>query len=130
MSIEALIRAQLADDSAVSDIVGTRIRFAQAREGDDPPYLVLSKISSQTINAMNGPTTTFTGRIQVDIIAATYAAVKTLADAVRSALNGWTSAGAVSSCLLDNELDGFDDPTDASDKGVCRVIQDYIAWYN
>jgi len=59
--------------------------------------------------------------------AKTYTEAKTLADAIREALDGYsgTAAGTkIGSCLIESERDDYQNEID-----VHRVIQDYFTWH-
>lgn len=133
MGIEASFRAVLTGTTAVSDIISTRVYPWHAPTNATLPYVIYGNTGGGTVNRLAAATSTFHVTFQVDILDDSYADVKTLADAVRTALNGWTDTDgtpAVSSCLLTDENDEFDPPEDDSEQGVYRVIQEYSIWYS
>jgi len=76
---------------------------------------------------LQGPSGFAHPRFQVDAWATTYTGAKTLADAIRGALDGYrgTASGTrIGSCLIDSERDIYE-----SEIKIYRVSQDYIVWH-
>ena len=131
-SVEARIIARLRGYADVGALVGEQVYGGFARAGTPLPYIVVTRISGSPLNTLSGPDSLGDNgcRLQVDCFAGKYGDVKRIADAVRGALSGYTDSGAgITSCLLDNEIDDTDEPTDASNVVTQRVIQDYIVFY-
>lgn len=133
--VEKAIRSLIIDAS----IVGSRV-YAQFIPEKvrllGLPSIVYSRISSDHQHHMTAASGLVEVRIQLDIVSKSYTTVKGLADQVREALDGFSGAVIVggetidiSSLRLDAHRDDFDRPTDGSDKGYHRVIQDYLVWY-
>lgn len=112
MSIETTIY------TALSSLANGKVYPLVSPEKVETPYIVYSKVSSTPENTLNGGSTIDLIRIQVDVYAATYAAVKTLAESTRSALEN----GAVKA-TIQTEQDLFE-----PDLKVYRVSQDYYVW--
>ncbi len=101
MAVEEGLRAHLLADGPVSAIVGTAIHPGSMPQGQTLPVLVYQRISTQRDTDLGGPMTFVKVRLQVDCWHNSYAACKSLADAVRVALNG---VGLASPHLLGSEV--------------------------
>jgi hypothetical protein len=88
------------------------------------PAITFQRISANRWRHLAGPAGRNAVRVQIDCYAATYNGAKTLAEAVRGVLDGYTgtmgtfTVGAVS---LENDLDGYNADTD-----IYRIVQDFI----
>ena len=100
--ITTAISSLLANNSAITDLVGTKI-YPMVREQEDGlpaiTYQVISGIRSHDISGPNG---LVEGRIQINCFAATVLASLQLAAVVRAALNGLRggAAGVAIECML------------------------------
>ena len=130
MSIESGLVAHLLADSAVAAIIGEKVHPGVIPQGGTPPAIVYTRVSSIRTLDMDGPGTLVEVRLRIDCWHTSYAGVKSLADAVRSALNGvgitsprTLGAEPVQLVYLDN--DG-DQPSFDGDQRDHRVSQDWI----
>lgn len=133
MTIEDAIYTKLSSDASVSGIVSDRVYPYVASSSATLPYVVFQKVSGGPINQNTGSTGTINVRIQIDVLHDNYEDCRTLAEAVFSAMDGWRDVSAdpsVSSCLMVEERDDFDEPQAAGRQFVYRVIQDYSIWYS
>lgn len=124
--------ARLRGYGELAALVGKQVYGGFAPQGADMPYLVVFRVSGAPLNTLSGPNSRgdHETRVQVDCVAARYQDVKTIADAARGALSGWSDSGArVTSCMLDNEIDDTESPQDESNVVAQRVVQDYIVFY-
>ena len=136
MTIEYAARQRLVDDTAVAALVATRIYPQIAQQGAALPYVVYSVISADRPRHLLSASGIVTKRIQFDCFGSTYVQARLLADKLRLSLDGikHTTIGSGSythfcnGVMLDGEQDGFDEPFDADQLGVHRIIQDYIFW--
>ena len=136
--IEAAIRQELVDDSAVASLVVARVYPQIAAQGAVKPYIVYQRISSDRKRYLLSAVGIYSTRIQIAAYGTTYSQAKTLADKTRLCLDGLrrTTIGSgastlfVNSIVLDAEYDGFDEPNDGGQLGTHRVIQDFIVWAN
>lgn len=133
MSIEQGLKEHLAAATAVTDIVSTRIYPNVRPQESALPALVYTRLPGTRETQMSGPAPMVKVRIQVDCWHNSYAGVKTLADAVRTALNGVGIAspnllGTQSVQLVELESDQ-DIPEIEGDKSDYRVSQDWIITY-
>lgn len=110
------VYALLQADAAVTGIVADRIYPIAAPEGVTAPYIVYTRISSAPTADLSGATRAEGHRVQVDVYAATFADVHTLADAAQAAL---ADAGMPLGVNLD---------TQDQDTGLYRVSFDQSLW--
>ena len=130
MSIEQGLVAHLIADATVGGIIGNKVHPGAIPQNGALPAVVYNRISSVRDVDMGGPMDFVQVRLQVDCWHTSYAGVKTLADAVRAALNG---VGLASPKTLGSEpvqlvyLDNDGDlPDFEGDRRDYRVSQDWI----
>lgn len=88
MSAEAVVYALLSGAGPVTSIVGTRVYPVVLPEGVKPPAVVYGLVSAMqpaTVDATS-PTHLMRSRVQVDLVGADFALLRTLRDAVVAAL--------------------------------------------
>ena len=130
---ETRLVERLLATAGVTNIVSSRIRPIQLTQGDALPALTYSTIDITPSNGSTGLGNHAMARIQVDSLAISYSAAKTLAKAVRVALSGWQSSTASPNVgpvhwLNDNDLGGFDEP--GQDKPTYAIASDFLLQYN
>ena len=132
MSVETELVSQLTGDSTVSGLVSSRVYPLLAPQGATLPCVVYEMTAHETINSTSGAGSTRHAQVEVLCLDDSYGGTKTLADAVRDALNGWTVSDSVtvSSCLLTSESDGFVQPNDDSEQPVYLITQEYSIWFS
>ena len=121
--IEQAIRYILVNDTTVKAIT-TRCYPVTIPQSPTYPLILYTKISGDRIHHLSGPAGHAHPRFQIDSWAETYTGAKTLAGAIRNALDGYsgTAAGTViTSCLIDSERDTYE-----NEIKIHRVIQDYF----
>ena len=130
MTVEQGLVTHLLADGPVAAIVGTRVHPEAVPQGGATPAIVYSRISAIRDVDLSGPMDFVQVRLRLDCWHTSYSGVKTLADAVRVALNG---VGIASPQLLGAEpvqLVYLENDSDASffegDKKDYRVSQDWI----
>lgn len=114
MSIEASCRTLLSTAGAITAIVSTRVYNQQRLQGTALPALTFEVRQNDPVRVMSGPSGLYDAEVVVSSIAESYAAARTLADAVRGYFNGafTTSTLSIQAVRLDGEapLDsGLDD---------------------
>ena len=125
--------------SAISTLIGARLRPGWLTDQDSLPAITYTKISDSAPGGSGGANNTRRCMVQVNCWAATYIGAHALSDAIATAIDGtnganaWTdttSNPAVSSCLYDGggdiptgEIPGQDIPY------AYGVRRDYILWY-
>lgn len=124
MAIEEAIHTTLIGDATLAALVGTRVYNLRLPQKPTYPGVTLARVSTDEDLAHDGPTGYETARFQIDSYAATSAAVRAVANAVRDALNGLsgTAGGVVIHVIsFENQVDEWGDLLD-----VWRITQDYM----
>lgn len=142
MRIEAALIQYLLTCQGVTNLVGTRIRplrtnqspikgktAGMVADGDTLPRITIDKISNPREACLTGATTLSSPRLQVDVIAASFASAHSVAEALRNCLHGYKGCMSevfVDSCVLEDEHD-FEDASDGLDSAAtCGVSMDFI----
>lgn len=127
MTIEQGLYTHLAADGGVSALVSTRIYPQVIPQDVDLPAIAYQKISAPRDHTHDGPSGLVRARMQITCAGASYAVAKTLSEAVRAALDGFSGtmgSTTVNAVFLDNERDDwaqvFESPV---------VEADYMFWY-
>lgn len=119
MTISTLVKAALAGDSSVTALVGTRVYPLILPQTPTYPAITYQRISS---TGTNGNTALRASRYQVNCWATTHAGAQALAGAVKTLFEEYTSTtSGIKMSLVVNELDDYDDDTDAY-----RIIVDIM----
>ena len=124
--IETAIRSILINDATVKDIT-TRCYPVTIPQSPTYPLILYTKITGMRDHHLQGPNGRAHPRMQIESWAKTYTEAKTLAGAIREALDGYsgTASGTViGSCLIDSERDDYQKEIE-----VYRVMQDYFIWH-
>lgn len=130
MTAELALYTLLSEDAAVSALAGNRIYPLRAPDRVALPYLTYQRISGARWRSIDGPSGMAQPRIQVDVWADRYDVSKSVAGAVRNALDGWrgTVAGVrVGGIALEGDQDLFEDEVDPP---LYRVSLDFIVTHN
>ncbi len=127
MLVEQALQSKLAVTAAISALVGDRIYYVKAPQDVKQPYICIQKISQPTDCITTGKRYV-NARFQISIFSTTYSSLKSIGDAIFTALDKFSGLmGGVSglwivNCTYDNETDiGFDDPL-----GLYGLAVDYI----
>ena len=120
MSFETALYSRLS--SQLSSAVGTRIYPLVAPQKTTLPYLTYSKVSAVKQYTHSGSASLSNDRIQISVFSTGYLAGKTIAGAVVTALEGWSTAQAV---FKANELDLYEDETK-----VFHIPVDFRVWHS
>lgn len=132
MAILQSIRTRLLSQTAVTDIVGTRIHPQWRPQDGALAAITLQRISEDHVHNLEGGAGLARPRIQVDCWSSKYSEAQSLGEAVREALQGFTGtvdSVTIHSCLLDNRADLFEPPKDGSDKGIYHIALDFQLIY-
>jgi hypothetical protein len=116
MSLETKIYTLL---SGVVAVVGTRIYPLVAPQEAELPLIVYTRISSGREYSMDGYSNLENPRMQIDCFAGTYAEVKTLSEAVVSAMRAATTFSVAS----DNPIEFYEDDE------TYRISTDFSIWH-
>lgn len=128
MGIETQVYTQLAATSALTDEVGARIYRHQRPRETSEPCVVFRRFTSEIVNHSTGASDTQYVTITVDSYAADMDDARTVADAVTTAISGWSNTGgtpSISMCHQISELENPDYPDHGSDALAYRITQDY-----
>jgi len=124
--IEKAIKYILVNDSTVKAIT-TRCYPVSIPQDPTYPLMLYTKISGPRDHHLTGPSGWAHPRFQAEAWATTYTGAKSLSEAIRGALDGYTGTAQsteIGSCLLDSERDYYE-----SEIKIYRIIQDYIIWH-
>lgn len=133
MGLDTSIDTRLNAVTALTDLVGTRIYRKQRPRGSALPCVVYYRITSSVVNHAAGVTATRHARVQVDSQADLESEARTLADAVATALSGWSDPGgtpSISMCHQMSDADLSEEPDHGTDVPRYRISQDYELWYS
>jgi hypothetical protein len=116
MSTLQTVRDLLVADGDVYALVNERVSPIIRAQNEALPCVTLTLVAVTPMNHINGAPTLDQHRIQVDSWGTGYAEVRSVANAVRAALE---AAGLV----MESEFDGFEPDVDEY-----RVTQDFYYW--
>lgn len=132
MSLEKAVRAILIADSTTNGLVSSRIYPQRRPQGTALPAIIYSNIFDHENESIQTQSGLRRARMSVELLSNTYGGVKTLRDAVESALINYTgtiSGATIKSSRLESSVDIDEDLNPASEFGTYRVIMDFIIWY-
>lgn len=123
--IESAIRHILVNDATVKTLT-TRIFPVTIPQDPIYPLILYTKISGSRDHILQGPSGFAHPRFQIDAWDESYTGAKSLANAIRKALDGYRGTvldTRIGSCLIDSERDIYE-----SEIKIYRVSQDYLIW--
>jgi len=124
--IETALRYILINDATVKAIT-TRCYPVALPQSPTYPLILYTKITGMRDHTLRGASGHAHPRFQIEAWAKTYTGAKTLADAIRDALDDYTGTAAgtvIGSCLIDSEQDMYE-----SEIEVYRVVSDWFIWH-
>ena len=130
--IEEALVAILQADATVSGLVNDRIYPLVAPVGAELPAITYQRISGVRMETLQGPTGLAAPRFQFSCLANTYSQAKSLANAVRQALDGYSgtvNGVVIDSILCKNEQDGFNAADDENEESYL-VYVDMTVWHH
>jgi len=137
--IEAAIYELLHGDTAVAAIVGDRIyplvapqRKALAYPNVPKTYVTYERTGGTRNMPLNGVNGFVVAVYRIMGFAYNYELAKTLGESIRLKLDGYRgSAGGhpIQRIWCDNDIDGYEYETDATETAVFQVVQDYRIAY-
>jgi len=131
---ETRMLAKLLATTAVTDLVGDRIRKHHRKtDWGQSDAITYQRISTDWVNGADKNSSTAFARIQLDLWSSTPLGARALANAVRTALNGWRDTDgspAVSMCHFLNEQDLPQGPDSGEEATEYRISQDYLIQYS
>lgn len=123
------LRTYLLAQSAISDVVSTRIYPVWLPQNVTYPCITISRVSESHGHNLDSASGYAISRYQIDCWATSYATAYTLADAVRGELSGFAGtmgSTTVDSVVLENESDLHEPPSDGGSRGMYHIACDYI----
>lgn len=126
MSIEEALFTKLSTTPGVTALVGTRIYPVLAPQDTSQDYVVYERVSGNPYHQMTGPSGLSWCRLSYLCFAGRYATAKTIAAALRGAIDGFQgtlSGVAVGSILSEENQDFFDETTRRYMVAVDFVVQ-------
>ena len=132
MSLEKAVRAILIADSTTNGLVSSRIYPQRRPQGTALPAIIYSNIFDHENESIQTQSGLRRARMSVELLSSTYSGVKTLRDAVESALINYTGTiggATIKSSRLESSVDIDEDLNPASEFGTYRIIMDFIFWY-
>ena len=129
MSLETGLRAALLADGTVSGLVGTRVYPEVMPHDVTYPAISYQRVSTVRTQFLTGVDDFTQVRLQVDCWASSYADAKSLANAVKSAIDGVRALDTetVYHCFMDSMSDLSNFEGDREDR---RVSMDFIVYLN
>ncbi|HUT92365.1 MAG TPA: DUF3168 domain-containing protein [Thermoguttaceae bacterium] len=131
-TLETIIQARLEATTALTNAVSTRIYRYQRPRASALPAVTFQRINTHISNYSTGALTTKNATFQVDAWAADMDTCRTVADAVTTALSGWSSTGTTPAFKMVHQVSDYDlstPPTDGDDVMMYRISQDYLLWF-
>tara|TARA_R100000995_G_scaffold17540_1_gene6965 strand:+ start:3000 stop:3401 length:402 start_codon:yes stop_codon:yes gene_type:complete len=132
MSLEKAVRAILIADGTTNGLVSSRIYPQRRPQGTALPAIIYSNIFDHETESLQTQSGLRRARMSVEVLATTYSGVKSLRNAVESALinyTGTTSGATIKSLRLESSVDQDEDLNPGSEFGAYRIILDFIIWY-
>lgn len=135
MSIRSGLFSYLSGQASVTAIVGTspaRIYPVYLPEGRPRPSLLYKRTDGGHDHTLKGSAGNALAKFEIDVIADSYSEADALAEVVRQVMQGFKGMFGttdVRSVILDDELDDYVGPIDASDKGVFFITLTYSIRY-
>jgi hypothetical protein len=115
--LEETFYTRLQSNPTVSGLVDHRIFPVNQVASPELPLLTYQRISTTPFPVLSGTNSLIAARLQVSAWASTYGESKTLADAVKTALDG------IDNTTFQNEVDRFD-----SDVDLNYTVLDFTVW--
>lgn len=124
MTIRAAIKQYLGGQAALTAIVEDRIFPVARPQSSDLPAIVFKRLNGAHAHWITGGAGRADPRFMVDCLAATYADADTLAEAVRTVMQGFSgtvNGVVITSVILDDEADDIDEPQDGTDRVAFHI---------
>lgn len=131
-TIEEALKALLVANAGVNALVAGRVHPLKVPQGGALPAVVYQRVSGPRVGQHRTSSTLARPRFQFACVAATYAAAKGLANAVRVAIHcyaGIASGVDVDAILVENEVDAFNASEDEQ-ADAFTVVVDAVVWHH
>lgn len=118
------LRTFLIADATITGLVVQRVYPNALPQNPTYPAITYNQVSGVRVRNLKGPSGTAQPRISINAWASTYLGARSLADAIRQRIDGYSGlmgSTVVGNVILDNEIDFFEDQV-----LVHRVLQDYF----
>ena len=125
--IESALYSILTADSTVSGLISTRVYPIKLPQSPTFPAVTYQRVSTPRVRSTTGPSGLAHPSIQIDCWAETYTGVKSLAEAAREAVDGYsgTVGGvAIAGIIVASENDFFEPEVE-----IYRVTMDITIWH-
>lgn len=112
---EAFLYARLTSQTSVSSLIGSRVFPVIAPTGTQLPLVIYSRTNVERPQSLSGNVGNPVVTLQLTTYGTSYTSVKSIARAVRLAVDGWTGTTAgvtIQRTTLAGEADGADMPQD------------------
>ena len=132
MSLEKAVRSVLVNDATVAALVVARVYPQRRPMGTAVPALIYQNVYSETNQAVATQGGLKRTRLSIFCIDRTYAAVKTLRNAVEGALinySGTLEGETIDSLRLESAIDIDETNEPAGEFGYFRTILDFVIWH-
>lgn len=130
--MEAGLISLLSGESTISALVGARVYVNKAPQAAALPYIVVTQMTTDEYNAIDGTTGLRSVSFDIDCKADRSVEATSLADAVRVFVRDYTGAAGsetIDAVMLDGETADFEPPTDGSDTGIHTKTLDISIQY-
>ena len=130
--VEAGIFGRLSGQTALTNLVGTKIFPGMAPPRTAMPYITYFKVSDYRVHAMRGDPGLAGPRIQVDVWSTSFTQAKSISIQVRTALqdfSGSTGGVAFQRIFFEDE-NSFTEMDLETDEPTYHISQDYFAWHD
>jgi len=136
MSFKSDLWTWLAANAEIAAVVGSRIYPVFAPTSAARPFIVYSRISSDSIHRMGAVSFPTNGMmrdvVQFDIYAESETSANDIKETLQDVLDGQTidmGNTKVRRIFLSNETDGVETPSDGTNDGEYRETMDFTFWY-
>ena len=130
--IEEGIATYLLSKTGITNLVDDRINFSLAPQGEEFPQIGIAKTSGPRVHSHSGSSGLAHPRYQFHCWAATYAAAKSLADALRLVMDGYKGAmggESIGAVLFLDEGDVLEIAAGNEAQRLHGIRQDYTIWH-
>lgn len=125
--IESAVYSRVTGDGAVAALIGTRMYPTKLEQGATMPAVSFQHVSEERKGTFGSPATMPGVLMQIDCWDSTFTGVKTLARAVRLALDnfkGLSAGETISAVLLENQTDQYEEAVK-----LYRVLMEFRIWW-
>jgi hypothetical protein len=125
---EAFLYARLTSQTAVSSLIGSRVYPLIAPQGTPLPLVVYQRTAVERPQSLAGNVGNPVVTLQLTTYGTSYTSVKSIARAIRLAVDGWTGTTAgvtIQRSTLQTEADGVDMPQDDQMLPYYSVVQTF-----